>query len=140
MGQNMDDANLYYKEQWAAEMTPFFGPNGTNFDGLIHPQTAEARSTAPDCSTNKYKMDPVFAKKVDEEWGPLDWRLPEASAIYWAALGLEKAEENPGKVAKKSDLITLRRSIYQSMLQAFITGGWSLIPLTDRGDCTRTWT
>ena len=46
----------------------------------------------------KYKIDPVFAQKVDEQYGPLDWRLPEAHAIYWAALGLEKAKENPDKV------------------------------------------
>jgi hypothetical protein len=139
MGQNMDDANLYYKEQWAAEMTPFFGPNGTNFNGLIDPQTAEARARAG-LFQNKYKMDPVFAKKVGAEWGPLDWRLPEASAIYWAALGLEKAAENPGKVAKKSDLTTLRRSIYQSMLQAVYHGrlvinpfdrSWALYPDLD---------
>jgi hypothetical protein len=120
MGQNMDDANLYYKEQWAGEMTPFFGPTGTNFDELIHPQTAEAEARAK-LFRDKYKMDPVFAEKVDDQWGPLDWRVPEASAIYWAALGLEKAKENPGKV-KQSDLIQLRRSIYQSMLQAFYHG------------------
>jgi hypothetical protein len=53
---------------------------------------------------------------VDGQYGPLDWRLPEAHAIYWAALGLEKAKENPDKV-KGDDLITLRRIIYQSMLQ-----------------------
>jgi hypothetical protein len=121
MGQNMDDANQYYKAQWAAEMTPFFGPNGTNFDELIDPQTAEARART-DLFRNKYKMDPVFAKKVDAEWGPFDWRLPETSAIYWAALGLEKAAENPGKVVKQADLTTLRRSIYQSMLQAVYHG------------------
>ena len=102
MGQNLDDANLYYKQQWAREMTPFFGPNGTNFDALIHPQTAEDRTNAL-VLREKYKMDPVFAQKVDEEYGPLDWRLPEAHAIYWAALGLEKAKENPDKV-KTNDL------------------------------------
>ena len=121
MGQNMDDANLYYKEQWANEMMPFFGPNGTNFDELIHPQTPEARTRAG-LLREKYKMDPVFAKQVDEEWGPLDWRVPEASAIYWAALGLEKARENPEKIVKPSDLTSLRRSIYQSMLQALYHG------------------
>jgi hypothetical protein len=121
LGQNMDDANQYYKQQWAGEMTPFFGPNGTNFDELIDPQTAEARARVG-LFRDKYKMDPVFAKKVDAEWGPLDWRLPEASAIYWAALGLEKAAENPAKVAKQGDLTTLRRSIYQSMLQAVYHG------------------
>ena len=69
----------------------------------------------------KYKIDPVFAEKVNEQYGPLDWRLPEAHAIYWGALGLEKAKENPDKV-KADDLITLRRIIYQSMLQAFYHG------------------
>jgi hypothetical protein len=139
MGQNMDDANLYYKEQWANEMTPFFGPTGTNFDELIHPQTAEAGARAG-LLRDKYKMDPVFVKKVDAAWGPLDWRLSEASAIYWAALGLEKAKEDPGKIEKKSDLSTLRRSIYQSMLQAFYHGrlvvnpfdqSWDLYPDLD---------
>ena len=120
MGQNLDDANVYYKQQWAAEMTPFFGPNGTNFSDLINPQTAEERTNAL-VLREKYKMDPVFAKKVDEEWGPLDWRLPEAHAIYWGALGLQKAKEHPDKV-KPDDLITLRRIIYQSMLQAFHHG------------------
>ncbi|HKW29027.1 MAG TPA: hypothetical protein VJT54_06810 [Verrucomicrobiae bacterium] len=120
MGQNMDDANQYYKEQWANEMMPFFGPNGTNFDELIHPQTPEATARAGRLR-DQYKMDPVFAKQVDTEWGPLDWRVPEASAIYWAALGLEKAKEHPNKV-KQSDLTALRRSIYQSMLQALYHG------------------
>jgi hypothetical protein len=120
MGQNLDDANLYYKQQWAEEMTPLFGANGTNFSELINPQTAEARTNAQ-VLREKYKIDPVFAKKVDEQYGPLDWRLPEAHAIYWAAQGLDVAKNNPSKV-KQDDLITLRRNIYQSMLQAFHHG------------------
>jgi hypothetical protein len=120
MGQNLDDANLYYKQQWAEAMTPFFAPNGTNFSALIHPQTPEARTNVL-LLREKYKIDPVFAQKVDEQWGPFDWRLPETHAIYWYALGLEKAKENPSKV-KQADLITLRRGIYQSLLQAFHHG------------------
>ena len=69
----------------------------------------------------KFKIDPAFAKKVDQEYGPFDWRLPEAHAIYWGARGLEAAKNNPGKV-KADDLIKLRRVIYQSMLQAFHHG------------------
>jgi hypothetical protein len=133
MGQNMDDANLYYKDQWATEMTPFFGPNGTNFEELIHPQTAAAETNAA-LFREKYKMDPVFVKKVDEQWGPLDWRLPEASAIYWAALGLEQAKEHPGRVVKTSDLIMLRRSIYQDMLQAFYHGRLVINPFDQSFD------
>ena len=120
MGQNLDDANAYYKQQWAMEMMPLFGPQGTNFSELINPTTAEARTNAQ-VLREKFKMDPVFAQKIDEQYGPLDWRLPEAQAIYWGAMGLKKAKEHPDKV-KSSDLITLRRIIYQSMLQAFHHG------------------
>jgi hypothetical protein len=120
MGQNLDDANAYYKQQWALEMNPFFGPEGTNFSELIRPQTAEARTNAL-VLRQKYKLDPEFAQNVDQTYGPLDWRLPEAHAIYWGATGLQKAKEHPDKV-KADDLITLRRIIYQSMLQAFHHG------------------
>ncbi len=120
MGQNLDDANMYYKSQWALEMKPFFGPNGTNFDLLLSPQTLEEKTNVL-LLKEKFKIDPEFAKKVDQEYGPFDWRLPEAHAIYWAARGLEAAKNNPGKV-KADDLIKLRRVIYQSMLQAFHHG------------------
>jgi hypothetical protein len=66
-------------------------------------------------------MNPEFMKEVDREFGPLEWRLPEAHAVYWAALGLKRAEENPTKV-KEDDKITLRRVIYQSMLLSFYRG------------------
>ncbi len=120
MGQNLDDANTYYKQQWAVEMEPFYGADGTNFSALINPVTAVDQTNAL-VLREKYKIDPVFARKIDEQYGPLDWRLPEAQAIYWGALGLQKAKEHPDKV-KPDDLITLRRIIYQSMLQAFHHG------------------
>lgn len=120
MGEYLDDANFYYKTEWAKQMTPFFGPEGTNFDDLIHPRTPAEEHTVS-VLTNVYKINPVFAKQVNEEWGPLDWRSPEANAIYWAALGLEQAKKHPDKV-KESDLIQLRRVIYQSMMQEFQHG------------------
>jgi hypothetical protein len=66
-------------------------------------------------------MDPEFMKQVNERYGPLEWRLPESHAIYWAALGLRAAERNPAKI-KQDDLITLRRVIYQSMQISFQRG------------------
>ena len=116
MGQNLDDANMFYKSEWAGEMKDFFGPGGTNFDGLLQPKTAEDLRLLQ-VFTNQYKLDPAFAKAVDEKYGPFDWRLPEAHAIYWGAKGLDAAAKNPDKV-KADDLITVRRIIYQSMLQA----------------------
>jgi hypothetical protein len=128
MGDYLDDANVVYKQRWAESMKPFFGPDGTNFNALLNPVTPEEKTNAL-LLREKYKIDPVFAKKVDEEWGPMDWRLPEAHAIYWATLGLKKAKENPGKV-NADDLIQLRRVIYQSTLQSFHHGRIIVNPFT----------
>jgi len=128
MGQNMDDANGYYKSQWAKEMTPFFGPYGTNFTALLHPQTLEEKTNAL-VLREKFKIDPAFAEKVNGEYGPFDWRLPEATAIYWGAYGLKMAEENPDKT-QADDLIMLRRIIYQSMEQLFYHGRVLLDPIS----------
>lgn len=138
MGQNLDDANMYYKAQWATEMTNFFGYDGTNFGPLLHPQTTQDFHRL-EVFTNQYKMDPAFAKSVDDRYGPFDWLLPEAHAIYWGAKALDEAAKNPDKV-KPDDLITVRRIIYQSLLQSFhngrvvvnpFTGGYSLGPNLD---------
>lgn len=59
-------------------------------------------------------MDPVVMKQVDEEYGPLEWRLPETHAIYWATIGLKHAADK--------DKDTLRRVIYQCMDRAFQRG------------------
>jgi hypothetical protein len=58
---------------------------------------------------------------VDTRYGPLDWRLPEAHAIYWAALGLQVASTNRLRVDPQ-DFIQLHRVIYQSMQLAVIHG------------------
>jgi len=114
MGANLDDANMYYKQEWLKEMARVFGKvRAPNLDELVNPQTDDARQRQH-VLTNEFKMDPRFMKKVDDDYGPLEWRLPEAHAIYWASVGLEKAKLNPTKV-NKEDLIQLRRVIYQSM-------------------------
>ncbi|PWU17632.1 MAG: hypothetical protein C5B50_10960 [Verrucomicrobia bacterium] len=120
MGANLDDANMYYKRQWLGEMQKVFGKTTPNLDELVHPQTLE-QSNRVSVLRNEFKMDPNLMKEVDERYGPLEWRLPEAHAIYWAYLGLKAAETNPTKV-KKDDLINVYRRIYQSMQLAFQRG------------------
>jgi len=116
MGANLDDANLYYKKEWAREMTPFFGPLGTNVVDLLAPGNTNAAILR-----ERYKLDPAIIEKVNEQYGPLDWRLPEPHALYWATIGLDQAQRHPDKV-KADDLITLRRVVYQSMQQEFQHG------------------
>lgn len=120
MGQNLDDANMYYKQRWADQMAQVFGKKDPNLDELINPQDDDQRKRRQ-LLLEKYKMDPAFMKEINERYGPLEWRLPEAHAVYWAATGLKHASKNPERV-KKEDLITLRRVIYQSMQMSFHRG------------------
>lgn len=132
MGANLDDANMVYKQEWANEMAAVFAKKTPNLDELIHPQTDDQKERAR-LLREKYKMDPALMKEVNERYGPLEWRLPEAHAIYWAVCGLKAAEKNPTKI-KKDDLITLRRVIYQSMLLSFQRGRLVMNPLANAFD------
>ena len=130
MGQNTDDASMYYKRQWAMEMSQVFGNKPANFDELITPRTEEQKARA-EMLRKVYKLDPRFMKSIDEKYGPLEWRLPEAHAIYWAAYGLQMAKDNPTRV-NKTDFITLRRAIYQSMLLSYQRGRIEADPFSAR--------
>jgi hypothetical protein len=97
-------------------MTEFFPDRGhPNYEELLNPKTDDTKAKVKRLE-EKFKLDPRRLKQVDETYGPLDWRLPEAHAIYWAMVGMDKGRN------KKEDLITLRRVIYQSMQLAFQRG------------------
>jgi hypothetical protein len=113
IGAYLDDAHMRYKLRWAQEMQDVLGGR-PNFEALLHPQTAAERERGRRLR-EVYKMDPAIVQKVDQDYGPLDWRLPDAHAIYWAELARLKA--------KPADQETVRRSIYQSMQQACLRGG-----------------
>ena len=50
------------------------------FDELLNPRTDDARARVK-VLREKYKMDPAVMQQADKLYGPMDWRLPEASAI-----------------------------------------------------------
>ena len=125
MGANLDDAHMYYKQQWVIEMAPVFGStNVVALESLVNP-TDDAGRERTNLLIAKFKMVPQTVLDVDKQYGPLDWRLPETHAIYWAHIGMQKAKEYPDRV-KKDDIMTLRRVVYQSMQLAFQRG--RLIP------------
>jgi len=61
----------------------------------------------------RYKLDPARIARLNQKYGPLDWRLPEAHAIYWASLGLETADEKVN--------IACERVTFQALANAFKT-------------------
>jgi hypothetical protein len=119
MGHFLDDAHQHYKVEWAREMAAVLGKSGRpNWDELIHPTTPEQIERAR-ILREGYKMDPKWMKITDERYGPLEWRLPEAHAIYWAVRGLELTQDQE---LRQEDLIGLRRVIFQSLQLAFMRG------------------
>jgi hypothetical protein len=113
IGQNLDEANAYYKFAWAKEMTQLFGGPRPNFEELLNPTTDEARARLK-VVRDVYKMEPALMKKAEDAYGPLEWRLPDAHAIYWATVGLERSNQK--------DQLTLRRNIYQSLHMCVLRG------------------
>jgi hypothetical protein len=41
---------------------------------------------------DEYNMDPQIMYRYTKDLGPIDWRHPQAHALYWARLGSEKGE------------------------------------------------
>ncbi len=118
MGNFLDDAHNQYKQYWAAEMDTVFATQRPDFKELIQPTNPQSEASSKRLR-EVYKIDPVFMQKVDAMYGPLEWRLPDAHAIYWGTLGLEKTSK---ETLKKEDFITLRRLIFQSLQLAFHRG------------------
>jgi len=110
LGNILDQAHLYYKRAWADEMIALFGGPEPDFQDLLaHPDSPRAVRMR-----TVYKLDPAVMQEVDRLYGPLDWRLPQAHAIYWAYRGRP--------YAKEFDLLQIDRMIFQSMQDAFWQG------------------
>jgi hypothetical protein len=119
---------MTYKLRWAQEMQNVLGGR-PNIEALEHPTTADEKERARKL-LEVYKMKPAVIQKVDEEYGPFDWRLPDAHAVYWAEVYRQIAGDTNGLWPKASayetnsyDTDTLRRSIFQSLRMACLRGG-----------------
>jgi len=95
-------------------MTQVFGTFPPNYDALLNPKT-EADRQRVKTLREQYKLEPTIMKEVDERYGPLEWRLPETHAMYWATLGMKRCP-------KTNDIMVLRRVIYQDLKLAFERG------------------
>jgi hypothetical protein len=113
MGANLDDAHWLYKTEWAKAMEEVIPGGKPDYAELFKPTTPETKARAERLVT-KYKLEPAMMKKVDDTYGPLEWRLPETHAIYWGMVGVENCSAQ--------DKMPLRRTIFQPMLTAFHRG------------------
>ena len=94
LGTDSDSAAAYYRAQWAAEV---------------------ASGAVP--------LDPGLVRQIEAQFGPLDWRTPQAQALYWAIAGLPFARTD-------FDDLALRRVAYQALLQRVALGDRHLLAPT----------
>jgi hypothetical protein len=64
---------------------------------MTDPQYAQPRAATlawarQEVLLHKYKMDVAWMVKLMRKYGPLDWRDPNAHALYWATWGLNKVQ------------------------------------------------
>ena len=114
MGAYLDDAHMTYKARWARQIEDIIPGGRPDYATLLKPDTA-ANSNRVAIMVNKFKLVPSIMKEVDDQYGPLEWRLPESHAVYWSYRGL-------GESKKEADRAPLRRVVFQSMLTAFQRG------------------
>ncbi len=108
IGGDTDDAHLYYKQAWAAEMQTLFGGDRPDYARIAQNPIIRQQLIGD------YKLDPAIMQQIERDHGPLDWRLPQAHAVYWATLSQRAGGPIDAGFAK--------RMIYQSMTDAFRRG------------------
>jgi len=108
IGAAADNAHLYYKRQWARAMIQLFDGPVPDFARLAAEPEALRRMR------EEYKLLPDVVRHVEQAYGPLDWRLPETHAIYWAYRGLRHADGN--------GYLPAERMICQCLAALFLNG------------------
>lgn len=110
LGNVLDQAHMYYKRQWAAEMATLFDGARPHYDFCRrHPDDPRVRRMR-----EQYRLDPELMEEIERQYGPLDWRLPPAHALYWAYRGQ--------RYARGFDRLQVERMIFQSMQDNFWWG------------------
>ena len=80
---------------------------------------------------DEYNMDPQFMYELTRDTGPIDWRHPQAHALYWGARGREFAEERSNNKEGAYGIINNDRVFIQSMQFLARSGIMSVDPFSN---------
>lgn len=103
IGDSLDSAHLTYKLALANQMAPFLLADGTVNASLENRPHLAA-----------LQLDPDRMLALEKRFGPLDWRVAETHAIYWACRGQD--------FALGADGLLCRRSVYQPLMLSVLRG------------------
>jgi hypothetical protein len=106
----LDPKDFYNYENWTDEQKKLIGGKpGQNAEMLKIDAFLKAKGLEREAGVNPRRM-----LYIDEQYGPFDWRLYQAYAVYWAATG--SFEEYTSKK------FTSQPMIRQAMQQSFLNG------------------
>jgi hypothetical protein len=109
IGMDLDSSAQHYKQQWAKQMMPLVGQEG-------HPDFVQLQADPKAQERLRHiGLDVITMQALDAKYGPLDWRVAETHALYWAYRGQQFA--SPGKPSR-----TCNQLIYNSMAALFDHG------------------
>ncbi len=118
IGFLMDSAHAVYKRRLATEMQAALG------GGRPPPAGAPASAVVAGLGLG---LDPAVMARVDAVYGPLDWRLPDTLALYWAWRGRQLSLDGLAPPDRGCD-----QMIYQCLVSLFRRGRLAFDPATDR--------
>jgi hypothetical protein len=81
---------------------------------------------------NEYSMNVGEMQALMEQYGPLDWRHPEAHGMYWAELGVKVARDS--KQRQELNELMLVRNRLLMLMNLIRSGRVDFDPVTDRID------
>jgi len=106
IGGDHDMAYRVYRERWAEKMSVFQRGARMNYDAL-EPAARRRLQTA-------FGLDADTMRDIDARYGPLDWRCPQAHAVYWAVAARDAAADGL--------YLPADRMIFQSLGTLFADG------------------
>lgn len=107
IGAAADSAHMTYQLALANRLAPLLENEG----GAPPPDSGRAARLAAD-----FRLDPGIMRQLQDEFGPLDWRLPESHAIYWAWDGLRQGCRREDPFLRRMIMQSLRTTLDQGLL------------------------
>ena len=103
-----DELSPYYRTAWAREAAAYLAADGS---------APEEGSFSEEELGEALRMDAGAMRELEARFGPVDWRVPWASSLYWGWLGAADA------AAAGRDELPCRRMVYQSLMAMARGGG-----------------
>jgi len=78
---------------------------------------------------NVYRMDPAFMLELMKHYGPLDWRLPQPTGLYWLLLGRKVCDQ---KSLDDIDVLNTQRNAFNCLKELTWRGRLTMIDARPR--------